>query len=413
MAVTSRVEPRLGRIEFTALLALSMSLAALGIDAVLPAFPAIRAELGLAADSTAVTGIITAYFLGLAIGQIVYGPIADRFGRKPALYLGYGVYVVGAAASIVAPSLGLMLVGRFVWGLGAAGPRVVTLSMVRDRYDGEQMARAMSFIMAVFVLVPVVAPTLGAAIVAVAAWRWIFGVCLGLALVMAVWAIRLRETLAPEHRLELRPGRILQAGRDVVGNRQTIGYTLALTSLFGVFTSYLASSEIIFSDVFGQAERFPLIFGGLAAVMGAAMLSNAGLVGRFGTRRTAHTVLVVYVALALAFVAVVAAFDGRPPLSVFMVGMGLMLASHAVLIPNLNTIAMQPMAHIAGTASAVIGTVSTAVGALLGSLLDRAFDGSVVPITLGFAGYGFLALAIVVWAEHGRMFRPLTETAPT
>jgi MFS transporter, DHA1 family, multidrug resistance protein len=398
--------PRLGRVEFTALLALSMSLAALGIDAVLPAFPEIRADFGLAPDSTQVAGIITTYLLGLALGQVFYGPVADRFGRKPALYVGYAVYVVGAAASTFAPDLGTVLAARFVWGLGAAGPRVVTLSIVRDRYDGEAMARAMSFILAVFVLVPVVAPTLGAFIVSVAAWRWISGVCLVLALGMAVWAIRLEETLAPEHRMELRLGRILAAGREVMTHRQTLGYTVALSALFGVFTSYLASSEIIFTDVFDQGERFPLIFGAMAGTMGVAMLLNTRLVRRFGTRRTAHAVLVGYVVVAAATLAAAVVSGGRPPLGVFLVGLAAMLFSHALLIPNFNTIAMDPMAHIAGTASAVIGTVSTALGAGLGAVLDRSFDGTVLPFSLGSALLALVALGLVAWTERGDLFRP-------
>ena len=397
--------------EFTALLALSMSLAALGTDAVLPAFPEIRADFGLGPDSTRVAGIITTYFLGLALGQVFYGPVADRFGRKPALYLGYAVYVAGAAASTFAPDLGTVLAARFVWGLGAAGPRVVTLAMVRDRYDGQAMARAMSFILAVFVLVPVVAPTLGAFIVSVAAWRWIFGVCLALALAMAVWALRLQETLAPEHRMELRLGRILAAGREVMTHRQTLGYTLALSALFGVFTSYLASSEIIFTDVFGQGERFPLIFGAMAGTMGLAMLLNTRLVRRFGTRRTAHAVLVGYVAVAAATLAAAAVSDGRPPLGVFLLGLAAMLFTHAVLIPNFNTIAMDPMAHIAGTASAVIGTVSTALGAGLGAVLDQSFDGTVLPFSLGSALFALVALGLVAWTERGDLFRPPPDRA--
>lgn len=403
---------RLGRVEFTALLAMSMSLAALGIDLMLPAFGVIRADLGLPADSTQVAGIVTTYFLGLAIGQVIYGPVADRFGRKPALYAGYAVYILGAAASTFAPTLGTIMAARFVWGLGAAGPRVVTIAVVRDRFEGEAMSRAMSLIMAVFVLVPVVAPTLGAAILAFAHWRWVFGVCVMLAVAMSVWASRLEETLDPANRIQLSFGRVWAAAKIVVTNRLTLGYTLALTSLFGVFTSYLASSEIIFSEVFGAGEDFPVIFGGLAAVMGGAMLANAFVVERFGTRRMSHVVLVAYLIFAALFAAITMASDGRPPLPVFLVGMSVMLASHALLIPNFNTVAMGPMGSIAGTASAVIGTISTALGALCGALLDRAFDGTVTPMVLGFLGFGAGAMVWVVWAERGRLFRPFRPLTP-
>ena len=407
MTTMKRPGRTLGRMEFTSLLAMSMALAALGIDVMLPAFGAIREDLGLAADSTAVAGLVTAYFLGLAAGQLVYGPLADRYGRRPALYLGFSVYAFGALAAALSPTLTLLYVSRFVWGLGAAGPRVLTLAVVRDTSQGEEMARAMSFIMAVFILVPVLAPALGALIVSVASWRWLFAFCMVAVLTMALWARRLPETLHEEHRLELRFSRVRRAAMVVVSDRQTVAYTLAMTALFGVFTSYLGSAEIIFVGTYDQGTAFPLIFGGLAAVMGGAMLANARLVGRVGTRRLSHVVLIGYVTAAAALVALAVVTDGRPPLPFLLVGLGAMLFSHALLIPNFNTIAMTPMGSIAGTASSVIGAVQVAVGALLGSVLDRAYDGTVGPLSFGFLGYGLIALLLVLWAERGRLFRPL------
>lgn len=387
---------------------MSMALAALGIDVMLPAFGAIRADLGLAADSTAVTGLITAYFLGMAVGQLAYGPLADRFGRRPALFVGYGIYALGALTGALLGSLGGLLVARFVWGLGAAGPRVITLAVVRDRWEGERMSRAMSFIMAVFILVPILAPSVGAAVVSVASWRWLFGGAALAAAVMTLWATRrLPETLAPEHQLPLEFRRVFAAARQAATHRETALYTLALTVLFGVFTSYLGSSEVIYGEVFDAAELFPLLFGGLAAVMGAAMLVNANVVEFFGTRRFAHGVLLGYLVAASALVGVALATGGRPPLWLFMVGMAVMLACHALLIPNFNTIAMHPMGAIAGTASSVIGAVQLAVGALLGAILDRLFNGTILPLAFGFLGYGVIAMALVLWAERGRLFKPL------
>lgn len=397
----------LGRIEFTSFLALSMALAALGVDLILPAYDVIRADLGLAPDSQAVTGLITTYFLGLAVGQLAYGPIADRYGRKRALYIGYAVYGVAALVTAIGPSLGVLLVSRFVWGLGAAGPRVVTLAMVRDRYEGEQMAKAMSFIMAVFILVPVVAPSLGAGVIAFVSWRFLVVGCVVAVAAATLWARRIPETLAPEHQLPMTLSRIGAAARLVVSNRQTASYTLALTALYGVFTSYLASSEPIYNQVFDEGDRFPLIFGGLAAIMGVAMFLNGRVVERIGTRRLAHGVLLAYLAAAGALVAIAVTTDGRPPLWLFLVGIAAMLTSHGLLIPNFNTIAMAPMGAIAGTASAVIGATQVAVGALLGAALDRTFDGSVLPLSLGFLGYGTIAMGLVLFAERGRLFQPL------
>jgi MFS transporter, DHA1 family, multidrug resistance protein len=405
--VTPTGRPTPGRVELTSFLALSMALAALGIDLLLPAYDAIKADLGLAAESTAVTGLITTYFLGLAAGQLVYGPIADRYGRKRALYIGYGVYGLAALATAFGPTLGVLLVARFVWGLGAAGPRVVTLAIVRDTYEGERMARAMSFIMAVFILVPVIAPTIGAAVSNLVSWRYLAVGCAAAVVAATFWARRIPETLAPEHQLPMTFARITAAARVVVSNRQTALYTLALTSMYGVFSSYLASSELIYSQVFDQGDRFPLIFGALAAVMGVAMFVNGKIVGRIGTRRLAHGVLLGYLAAAAVLVVIALATGGRPPLWLFLVGIAAMLISHALLIPNFNTVAMQPMGAIAGTASAVIGATQVAGGATLGFLLDRTFDGSILPLSLGFLGYGILAFGLVLFAERGRLFQPL------
>jgi len=406
----ARLRKQLGRREFTALLALSMALSALGIDLMLPAFPAMRRDLGLAANSTAVAGLVTAYFLGLALGQLGYGPLADRYGRRATLYLGYGVYAVGALAATLSPTLPLLLASRFVWGLGAAGPRVVTLAVIRDTFEGEQMSRAMSFIMAVFIVVPVFAPTLGAAVAAAVSWRWLFAGCAFAAVVMGVWAVRLPETLRPEHRRPLRFGSVLRGARVVVSDRRTVGYTLAMASLYGVFASYLGGAEIIFGDTFGQAANFPLLFGGLAAVMGAAMLANARMVGRVGTRQLTHGVLIGYAAAALALFIVSLATGGRPPLAVFIAMMAMLLSLQALLIPNFNTIAMAPMGRLAGTASSVVGAVQLSAGAVLGAVLDRAFDGTVLPLSVGAMIYAGVALGLVLWAEGGRLFRPLQTT---
>jgi DHA1 family bicyclomycin/chloramphenicol resistance-like MFS transporter len=403
---------QVGRPEFTAVLAYSMALTALGIDLMLPAFGAIRADLGLPADSTAVAGLVTAYFVGLAVGQLAYGPVADRFGRRPVLFAGFVVYGLAALLTALAPSLPLLLAARFVWGVGAASPRVVALAMVRDAFEGEQMARTMSMIFAVFILAPVVAPTIGATIVGFASWRWLFGVCAAAATVVALWATRLPETLDDRHRMPLRFDRVASATRFVVSNRQAVGYGLAMTALYGVFTSYLGSAELIFGDTFDSAGIFPYLFGGVAAFMGLAMVANARIVERVGTRRLGHITLLTYVAMACGLVGLAVATGGRPPLWTFVIGVALMLGAHALLIPNFNTIAMDQLASVAGTASSVIGAVQIAGGATLGAQLDRAFDGTILPISYGFLGYGIVALGLVVWAERGRLFQPLAPPAP-
>jgi len=386
------------------MIAMIMALSALAIDIMLPTFGAVRSEFGLPADSTAPAAIVTFFFLGLASAQVFFGPLADRFGRKAVLYAGLVVYVGSALSATLAPTLEMVLVSRFIWGVGAAAPRVVAISMVRDAYEGEAMARTMSVIMSIFVLVPVVAPSVGALILNVASWRWVFGACALFAVAMALWTLRLPESLKPENRLTLRFDSIGTAAKTVLKNRQTIGYALAMTFVFGVFMSYLASSELIVSDVFDRAEQFPYIFGGLAAVMGAAMLANAAIVSRVGLRRLVRAVLVLYVTGAIGLVVLAVVTDGVPAFWIFLIGLAFMLSMHAILIPNFNTLAMNPMGKVAGTAAALIGTISTAGGAALGSVLDRTFDGTVLPFTLGFLGYGIVAAGFVWWAEKGRLF---------
>lgn len=392
------------------MIAMIMAMTALAIDIMLPTFGSVRTEYGLAADSTAPAAIVTFFFLGLASAQVFFGPLADRYGRKPVLYAGLTLYIVSALAAAFAPTLEMVLISRFVWGVGAAAPRVVALSVVRDTYRGEAMARTMSIIMSIFVLVPVIAPSLGALILSFASWRWVFGACAIAAASLVVWTLRLPETLKPENRLPLRFDSIVAAGKTVITNRQTIGNTLAMTFLFGVFFSYLASSELIISDVFDRAEQFPYIFGGLAGVMGAAMLVNAAIVSRVGLDRMVHIVLVGYVAASAMMVALAIATNGAPGFWIFVSGLAAMLSMHALLIPNFNTMAMNPMGKVAGTAAAVIGTISTALGAGLGAMLDRAFDGTVVPFTLGFFGCGLVAAGFARWAGRGRPVEP--ETSP-
>ncbi len=380
-----------------------MALGALGIDLMLPAFDDIRSAFGLASDSTRVAGIVTTYMLGLAVGTLLYGPLSDRVGRRPALYAGFLLYAVGALGAALAPSLGSILASRFLWGLGAAGPRTVVLSIIRDIYHGAELAKRMSAIFAVFIVVPIFAPGLGALIVAVAPWRWVFWVCVAIVIAIAGWATRLPETLDPANRIELRVTNVLGAARTVIGNRQTLGYMLVLTVSFGAFVSYLASSELILSDVFGRAELFPFFFGLLAAVMGVAMLANARIVDRFGVRPTIHRALVVYIATASLLVLISLLTDGAPPLWLFTLLLAVVLMMHALLIPNTNALAMDPMGAVAGTAASIIGFTSTGGGAALGAVIDRSFNGTVTPLAAGFLASSVTALLIVAWVERGRL----------
>jgi len=386
-------------------MASTMSLSALSIDLMLPAFDEIRADFGLAADSTDTAAIITLFFLGMAAAQLVYGPLADRFGRKPVLYGGLAVFVMGAIGSALAGSLASVLAFRFLWGLGAAGPRVISLSIVRDVYEGDQMARVMSFIAAVFIFVPVVAPSAGTVLLGIASWRFLFWLCAILAGAVGLWLLRLPETLDAATRLErLQLRSLLRTARIVVTNRQAVGYTLALTFVFGAFVSYLASSELVWDEVYGRGDQFPLIFGALALAIGVAILINGLIVDRIGARRIVHGSLFAYVATAGVALILAIVGDGSPNFWLFVVLLGVALMFHGLLIPNSNSIAMSPLGDVAGTASSLIGAFSILGGAVLGAVIDRAFNGTVTPMITGFFLASLLALITILITERGRMF---------
>lgn len=403
-----------GRPEFLAIIAMAMALAALGIDTMLPAFDDIRASFGLAPGSNAVAGLITAYFFGLALGQLVFGPMSDRYGRRPLLWAGFVLYAIGALAGALAPGLGVALLARFVWGLGASGPRAVAMAVIRDSYEGDQMSRAYSLVMAMFILVPVIGPTLGAGIVALSNWRILFALTAVAALALLVWSFRLPETLAPDRRRPAGPRELAATARIVLGQRATLGYTLALTAVFGAFSSYLASSEAIFDQTFGQRAAFPLLFGGLAATMGVAMLTNAKAVVLLGNARLSRMVIRAYVALGVVFVAVCFSNGGRPPLALFLAVLAALLCCFAFLTPNLNTLAMAPLGHVAGSAASLLGAAQTAVGALLGTVLDRAFDGTPRALAVGFLASGGAAwLAVRLLApDRGALTGPEPVEGP-
>ncbi|MEE9417544.1 MAG: multidrug effflux MFS transporter [Acidimicrobiales bacterium] len=404
------MERRLGRRELLTLTSAIMALIALAIDLMLPAFDDIRVAFDLGEGSNETGRVVTVFFLGLALAQVIYGPLADRFGRKPVLYLGIGIYLLGAVGSALAPTFDLFLASRFVWGVGAAGSRVVATAIVRDRFEGTAMAKALSQIMAIFVLVPVFAPAIGAAIIAVLPWRALFWFCVVWATSIGLWSLRLKETLDPASR---RPLSLASTGRgylQVARTPITAGYTVATTFLQGVFTAYLASSELIISEIFDRGDQFPIVFGAVATLFGAAALINGRIVEQVGMDRLVSRVLVVLMGLSAGLVAVAVLGDGRPNFWVFMPLLGLLLASFMFLMPNLNTAAMGPVGDIAGTASAFTGAVRIAGGALIGTLISARVDDSVTPFAVGIALMCVSAGVTVLIVRRGVQSRDCTMT---
>ena len=382
--------------EFLAIVTLCMAMSAVSIDLLLPAFADMRADFDLAPGDTAVSRVITGYFLGLAVGQLFYGPLSDCFGRKPMLYVGMAVLLAGAVASTVQSSLFGFVVCRFVWGLGAAAPRSLAIAMVRDTSEGDRMARTMSLIMATFILVPIFAPAVGSVILALGPWRIVVWAQVAIAAGLTVWLTRLPETLHEGDRRSVSPRALAAAAGAVARSRQTVAFGVAVTALFGIMTSYIGTSEIVIDAVFGQADLFPVIFGVVACTLAAGSLLSARTVVRIGLARVVRLGAAYLVVTAAVLLVLVVASDGAPPLWAFLLALAVVLPAVTGLVPNCNTAAMAPLGHIAGMGAAVLGTVTTAGGALLGTLTDAAYDGTVTPFAVHVLVYGVVAALAIL-----------------
>ncbi len=401
-ATTVDVRRQPSRLELRAFAGLSMASAAISIDLILPAFGRIRTDLGLASTSAATAGLVTAFFLGMAVGPIPFGLLADRFGRRWVLLATCALFAGGAVAAAVVPSLHLMLWARFVWGLGAAGLRVIAVATIRDRFVGDDMAREMAFAMAVFISVPVVAPALGAGLINVMPWRGTFVICAVFGAVIALWSLRLPETLPVERRQPLQVRQVGIATMAIVRSRSALLYTLSSVAIFGAFSSYLATSERIIGDVFHRRSWFPYVFGGTAILMGISSMTVGRNVGRIGVDRLIRWAVMAYTTAAVAMYVLSRTSDGQPSFWPFMILLALVLVGYNVLLSNLNAAAMVPVGHVAGTAAAVYATVTTAGAAVVGQRFDRAFDGTVNPFSLAFAVAGVLSLGMVLTLRRPR-----------
>lgn len=386
-----------------------MAVTALAIDSVLPAFPELRTAFDLADDATSVTGVITAFFIGSSLGLLPAGLLADRFGRRRVMWCGLALYVAGAVASIMAPSLTVLFVARFVWGLGSAGPRVAAMAMVRDSYEGEQMAKQMSLIMAVFILVPTFAPALASGVLLLGPWQAVFWMCVVVAVVVAALVVTLPETLAPQDRRTLAAVEVGRSLLLVVKTPGSIAYLVSLSALFAGFLSYLASSEIVLEQVFGLGEWFPLFFGAVALALGGAMVVNGRFVERIGLRTIIRFGFAAQILSAVTLLGVAIATSGEPPFWLFAVLLTAVLFFLQLVIPNLNASAMRPLGAVAGTAAALFGMVPGVVGAVIGGIIDRQFDGTITPLSIAFVAVGVTAL--LSWHVADRVDHPVVAGA--
>ncbi|MEO0863230.1 MAG: MFS transporter, partial [Pseudomonadota bacterium] len=372
---------RVSRVEFIALMAMMFATIAFSIDAMMPALPAIAADIAPAGVAQAAL-VMTFFVIGMGAGTFFMGPLSDAWGRKPVVYLGLAIYALGAVLSWMAPTLELMLAARVLQGLGASGPRVVSAAIIRDLYSGRAMASILSLTMMVFLLVPGVAPLLGQIITELAGWRAIFAAFLVFGVILLLWfGFRISETLPPEHRRPLRAPLLWDAVQQMFAHptvRLSIFVqTLMLTILFSV----LIMVQPIFEVSFGRADSFPIWFGAIAVASGISSLLNAAIVGRFGMRRLVTWALAAQVVVSGAFVAFLL-LDLPGVFAFYVVWQWGVMFQGGLTVANLNAIAMQPMGHIAGMAASVIGAVSTILGAAIASPIGTLFDGTPLPLVM-------------------------------
>lgn len=389
--------------ELVIMVAALMSLNALAIDIMLPALSNISEHYGLIRDNDQQL-VIFAYIAGFGAPQLVFGPISDRYGRKGLLSICLIGYAIAGVACIMTNSFTTLLIARFTQGIFASGVRVIAVSIVRDLLAGRAMARIMSLVMTVFMVVPILAPTIGAGVMLIAPWQWTFGLLSVAAVLNLLWIqVRLPETLATDARQPLSVRQSASAYWQVVRTRITFGYMCASGVIFGALFAFVAASEQIFTDVFGQHETFALWFAGVAGSLAVSNFMNSRMVERFGMRRISHTVLVLFIALAV--INVITLYTVGEHLWLFYPLFCLTFGCFGMLGANFTALAMEPQGKIAGTASAAYGFASTTVASMFGYLVAGQFDGSVAPFMWGFVVLGVSSLTIVFFTEGGKLFQ--------
>ncbi|MEM1149820.1 MAG: multidrug effflux MFS transporter [Pseudomonadota bacterium] len=393
---------KMGTGEFVAMIAGLMALNALAIDVMLPALDDIAAALGVA-NANDQQLVIYAYIAGFGVPQLVWGPMTDRYGRRAIIFLGLIGYAITGLACMVAPSFGVLLAMRFCQGVFASACRVVAVSIVRDIFAGRGMARVMSLVMTIFMVVPILAPSIGQAILFVAPWEWTFGVLTLVALIILVWAwVRLPETLPEARRRPFNPGQTISNYRDVFRDPDTLGYMLASGVIFGSLFAFIGSSEQVMTEVFALGDSFVLWFAAVAGVLSIANFTNSRLVERVGMRRMSQGSLIAFIALGLILLVLMNTVGQE--FALFFPLFALMFGCFGMIGSNFNAMAMESQGKIAGTASAAYGFFTTTLSSMIGWLIGRQYDGTVFPLIIGFVVLGLVCLAIVAFVEKGKFF---------
>jgi DHA1 family bicyclomycin/chloramphenicol resistance-like MFS transporter len=381
--------------EFILLMASLMSIVALSIDAILPALEAIGLSIGTT-ESTDHQKLITMIFLGLGCGQLIFGPLSDSIGRKPVIYIGFALFVLASFLCVTAKSLEIMIVGRFLQGIGLAAPRTVSIAMVRDSFSGNYMAKIMSFIVAIFILVPVIAPALGKLVLDAFGWKSIFNWQLGFGVIIMIWLWKRQpETLHPEHKIKVSKNLFINGLKEFLKYKTSIAFTLISGLITGSFMVYLSASQDIFQNQYGLVEEFPYIFAALAIAVGFATFLNGTFVLKYGMYKLVRTFLILFTTIPLIYV--IFFFSGTNPNVYTLVGFfGIQFFTIGFLFGNLRSLAMQPLGHIAGIGAAINGFTSTIMAVPIATWIGSFIKNTASPLFIGFLICGSCSLLILV-----------------
>ncbi|MFX0544210.1 multidrug effflux MFS transporter [Roseovarius sp. S1116L3] len=392
--------------ELIILIASLMALNAAAIDIFIPALQDIGAALGVDSENQR-QFVISSYLAGFGAAQLIYGPLSDRFGRRPILFFGLGLYFLAAFAAAFAPTFGILLALRATQGIGAAATRVIAITVVRDSFGGRRMASVMSLVMMIFMAIPVIAPNIGQIIMLFGSWQEISIVVAAFSFAVLVWsALRLPETLHPEDRRALTLRHTAQAFRLVLTNRTAFGYTMASATIFGVLFGFINQAEQIYTEIYDIGPVFTLYFSGVAIFMAAASFLNSRLVERFGMRRLSHAALIGFCLLNGFHLLLGSAMGGATPFWLFYILVIPTFGLFGFIGTNFNALAMDPLGHVAGTASSVLGFGQTLGGGLLGAIIGYAYNGTIIPLFAGFLVLSLCSLGMVLIAERGKLLDP-------
>ncbi len=389
------------QLEFIALMAALMSVTALSIDALLPALDIIGLDIGTEtpADNQL---LIIMIFLGLGLGPLLFGPLSDSLGRKPSVYMGFSVFIIASFICVYSQSLEMMVAGRILQGIGLSAPRTVCIAIIRDLYNGDHMARIMSFVTVVFILIPVVAPAMGKLVLDVYNWQGIFYIQVIISLIVALWFWRRQaETLAVEKRIPFSVSRIISGFKESIRYKKTLGYTLISGFVVGSFLVYLSASQQIFQEQYGLKDEFPYIFAGLAIAIGAAVFMNGALVLKYGMQKLITNAIIGYFAVSVVYVIL---FNSgvNPPLWVLLMFFGSQFFFIGFLFGNLRALAMEPVGHIAGIAAAITGLISTLMAVPISIIIGRFISGSALPLFIGFSVCSGISILILLYLKRSR-----------